>query len=514
METQTNPNEPPGRTVRVAWLWTAVFLGATALYVGTAQRGVSWQDSGMFQWRVLTGDVTGKLGLALAHPLYIAAGRALATVSADHLPALLNAFSGVGMAVALANLAAVVAILTGRRWIGLLIAAVLAVAHTPWWLATIAEVYTWSIAGLTAELWLLVLLIRRPNWQALAALALVSGLGWSLHNFALLPLPVYLAAMIVLLARRKLPGWSLAVAAAAYVVGAGPYLAMIVPLAARAGVVEAVRSALVGNYGRQVTNLAAVSMHWKANAALTAMNFVSALLPLAVVGWIRFRKRLGGALAAALAAVTLIEIVFYVRYPVPDQFTFLLPSLVLIAVAAGVGLAVLSDAWRAAAVAACLASIVIQPAFYALAPDLARRQMGSRVRERELPFRDELRYWMTPWKHNENSAERFARAALAQAAPNGVILPDSTSEHPLLLVQRLEGLSPRVAVQYEGQPLPPYSRNPGRFRRILGDRRLFAVTSQPGDLPRALSSDATIERAPGNMLYSIDLGGSGPSTRP
>ncbi|HOF18750.1 MAG TPA: hypothetical protein PK082_07550, partial [Phycisphaerae bacterium] len=332
METQTLPIEPPGRTVRVAWLWTAVFLAATALYVGTAQRGVSWQDSGMFQWRVLTGDYTGKLGLALAHPLYIVAGRALAAVSTEHLPALLNAFSGVGMAVALANLATVVALLTARRWIGLLIAAVLAVAHTPWWLATIAEVYTWSVAGLTAELWLLALLIRRPNWQALAALALVSGLGWSVHNFALLPLPVYLAVMVVLLVRRKLPAWSLAVAAAAYVVGAGPYLALIVPEAARAGIVETVRSALVGNYGRQVANLAAVSMHWKANAVLTAMNFVSALLPLAVVGWIRLRRRLGGALAAALGAVTLIEIVFYVRYPVPDQFTFLLPSLAMIAV--------------------------------------------------------------------------------------------------------------------------------------------------------------------------------------
>ena len=45
------------------------------LYALTAQQGVSWQDSGMLQFRIVTGDYTGNLGLALAHPLYIAIGR-------------------------------------------------------------------------------------------------------------------------------------------------------------------------------------------------------------------------------------------------------------------------------------------------------------------------------------------------------------------------------------------------------------------------------------------------------
>ena len=49
-------------------LWWFTFIITALLYLATCQRGVSWQDSGMFQWRVLTGDYTGKLGLALAHP--------------------------------------------------------------------------------------------------------------------------------------------------------------------------------------------------------------------------------------------------------------------------------------------------------------------------------------------------------------------------------------------------------------------------------------------------------------
>ena len=56
-------------------LWWLTFILSAVLYLLTCQRGVSWQDSGMFQWRVLNSDLTGDLGLALAHPLYIAAGK-------------------------------------------------------------------------------------------------------------------------------------------------------------------------------------------------------------------------------------------------------------------------------------------------------------------------------------------------------------------------------------------------------------------------------------------------------
>ena len=59
-------------------------------------------------------------------------------------------------------------------------------------------------------------------------------------------------------------------------------------------------------------------------------------------------------------------------------------------------------------------------------------------RARVLPFRDEVRYWLVPWKQDERSAELFAAAALKQAAPDGIILADSTSIYPLLLLQRLQ----------------------------------------------------------------------------
>ena len=411
----------------------------------------------MFQRRVLEGDYTAEVGLALSHPLYIAAGRVVLAVPIGSFAARLNFFSGLGMAVALANLAAVVTLLTGRRWTGLAVAAMLAVAHTVWWLSTIAEVYTWSVAGLTCELWLLVILIRRPRWGVLTALAFVSGLGWCVHNFALLPMPVYAIVAIVLVRRGKLPTWSLAAGAGAFCLGAGPYLAMIVNEAAATGSPGgAIGSALVGRYAEQVLNVASVSPRARVNAGLTAMNFVSVLVPLAVVGWFRLRRRAGGLLAGAIGALTVIHIVFVVRYNVPDQFTFLLPSLVLGAVSSGVGLAELADRsrrWRIASIAACAASVALVPVFYGSAPAIARAA-GLHVPERQR-FRDELRYWLVPWKHNEDSAERFAAAALKQAGPDGIILTDSTADEPILLVQRRDGLSPGVVVRLVGRDGAP-----------------------------------------------------------
>jgi len=465
-------------------------LAAGAFYCATAQRTISWQDSGMFQWRVLEGDYCGHLGLALAHPLYIAGGRTLALLSQDRLPLLLNCFSGLGAAVALANLAAVAALLTGKRWAGLLTAAMLATAHTVWWLSTAAEVYTWSLAGFTLEVWLLVKLLRQPGWGLLVWLGLVNGLGLCVHNFALLPLPVYVATAIVLIARRRLPAWSLAAAGGAWLAGAGLYIGMVVDLAASTGDwLGAVRSALTAGYGSKMLSVAASTAGLKENLVLSGANFAGLLLPLAVVGWCRLAARLGRGQAVALGAVTAVHVLFFATYRVPDQFTFILPSLAMIALATTVGLSVLTDVsrgWRGGVVAACLASLLWQPGAYWAGPHLAASLGVKVIRQRQLPFRDEVRYWLTPWKHNERSAEQFCRAAFSQAGPNGVILPDSTSRYPLLLYKRLVVPKTGVTVQTPAGPLPDWRTDPAGFREAVDGRPLYLVSRLPGYTPAEL----------------------------
>lgn len=484
-------------------LWLAVFFAAALLYLITAQRGVSWQDSGIFQWRVRTGDLAGRSGLALAHPLYVAAAQLLRLVPLGTLETRLNVFSGIGMAVALGNLAVAATLLTGRKWIGFVTAGMLAVTHTAWWLSTIAEVYTWSVAGLTAELVLLIFLLKRPKTQTLCVLAFVNGLGLTIHNFALLPLPVYFFAGIFLVTKRKLAARSLAFAVAAWLVGSGLYLILIIQLAVRTGDFSAaIHSALFGAPG--MLNTDAGRGQIRANAGLGALSFVNLLLPLAVVGWVGFRRQVGNATAAALGAITLIHLLFVLNYSVPDQFLFLLPTLTMISLAAAVGIAVLEargPGWRRIAISAGIASLGLPPIFYASAPALVRRAGVEISRARELPFRNELRYWLVPWKHNEDSAERFARAALLQTRPGDLIIADETAFYPLKIIRDRDRIGSGVLLNEEAAFPPDLQRGFGRFQEFLGERQIYVVSPVPGYTPPQLLATLNFERRPGEVLY-------------
>lgn len=519
MNIESSQPSPARSSASIATAWLAVFVVTSGLYFFTCQRGVGWQDSALFQWRVVTGDYQGKLGLALAHPTYVAAGRVILWLAGENLPRALSFFSGVGMAAALANLMGVLTLLTGRRRIGLVVAGMLAVAHTPWWLATSVKVEAWAVTGLTAELWLLICLLRRPRWHLLAALALLSGLDWTVHNFALLPLPVYLATAIWLVARRKLPAWSIAAAGGAYILGASVYLIMIVRYAlANGSVAQAISSALWGDYRANVLNAKQVSTYFKENAVFTAMNFVGVLGPLALVGWAGMKRRLGGPLAWILGAITLVEAAFFVRYNVPDQFLFSLPTLFMIALAAGIGLDVvcgISARWRGAALAACAASVVLGPMFYAAAPGLvARYRPPGSLRRRALPFRDEVRYWLIPWKQDETSAQQFLQAAFDQAGPDAVILPDPACARPLGVYGRLHNEYAGVTVQVMGDPLPAYEQDPREFRRVVGDRPVFVTTYEANPAAQALQRDAVLEQKPDQVLSRVLWKANEPESAP
>lgn len=419
-------------------LWWATFAVFLVLYGLTCQRHADWGDSGMFQWRVQQADYTGPNRLAQAHPLYIALGRAMAAVPVGSLTTRISLLSGLGMAVALANLAVVAAMITGSRTTALLIAAMLGTAQTPWLLSTMAEVYTWTAAGLTAELYLLLRLVDRPSWRTLAALALVSGLGLSNHNLALLPLPAYAVVALLLLSRGRLPAGALLAAALAYLLGASPYLYLTAREAAQTGSIgEAIHSALFGNFRHAVLSVGFQGQYFNRNLCFLGMNFIGIFAPLAMVGLVCLH-RLGRVLALSIAYITAIHVLFLIRYPRPDMFTFSLPSLVMLAVPAALGAAVLAEKsprLRRLTTAGLLLSIAAQPAMYALGPHLARAAGVDAGRIRQLPFRDDLRYWLVPWKHNEDSARRFAAAALRQAAPDGTIIADGTPLYPLLLCQ-------------------------------------------------------------------------------
>ena len=487
-------------------LWLAVFAVFVFLYGITCQQGVSWQDSGMFQLRILNADLYGRLGLALAHPLYIAAGQVLKVIPFGDLAWRLNFFSGLGMAVALANISCVGARLTDRRWIGLMVALMLGTAHTVWWLSTIAEVYTWSVAGLTAELWILFNLIREPTLKKAGGLALVNGIGLTIHNFSLLTLPVHALLLVWLVTRDCLPGKALLVALLSYIAGGSLFIGMTISEAFSSGsLITAVKSALFSHYGEAVFNVAGMSSHPLANFGLSGLNFVSFLLPLAVVGWIFLFKRLDKTTAVVLSAITVIELLFFIRYSVPDQFTFILPSLTMIALAAAIGIRVISEksaAWHKAVAVLCVLSVFMPPIIYAAGPRLMEITGIDISRSRKLPYRNETRYWLKPWKHNEESAQRFVENAMEQAAPNGVIMASSTAAYPLLYYNKKEKPESDVTILYR-KDFPDYNSAPEEFREQLAGRPLYIVSPVKGYAPSQLLNDAEFKKQPGEALYLV-----------
>jgi len=456
----------------------------------------------MFQWRIITGDYIGDYGLALAHPLYILIGQIFLFIPTGEMAFRLNFASGIGMSIALANIAVLAFQFTGRRWIGIATALMLSVMHTVWWLSTITEVYTWNVAFMTGELLLIVHLIRAPKWQTAVALAFLNGLNLSIHNLALLALPVYIVVLIVLVKKRRLPAWTLAASAAGFVSGSSLYIIMMISLALGKGDLwKAVSSALFGRYTSEVLNVQTSWRFLKYNAALSLLNFVNFSVPLAVIGWFGMKRCLGGFLTVALMAITVIHFGFFIRLSLPDQFTFFLPSLVMIMLAASVGISVLAEKsgkWRIGVIFACAFSVIMPPIIYAKAPKIIELAGMKVERERPRPFRDEIRYWTIPWKHNERSAEQFAEAALKQALPNGIIISDTTAYYPLVLVQQRDNTTAaEVSVKLSD------INKKQNLQNILLNRSVFIVLPEFKFLAPDIMTRIDISRKEEDVLYSV-----------
>jgi len=488
-------------------LWTGVLCAGLILYGLTVQQGISWQDSGLLQWRILTGDYIGSLGLALAHPLYIAIGRLFLLIPFGSDFMLLNFCSSAGMAVTLANVSVLGFLLTGRRWIGLMTASMLAVMYTPWWLSTIAEVYTWNTAFFTAELIFFIVCVRKPSLGSLVGLFLCSGLNLSVHNMALLSLPVYGTWALFLVCRRRLSPACIALAGLAYVCGAAPLVWLVVQEILQTGSLQAsVESMLVGRYAANVLNVSSTGPLMAVNAALSSLNFLHPGLILGVLGWAAMVKRIGKPLGWSLLILLGLQGLFFVRYSVPDQFTFIVPTLVLFSLGMAVGMDVLacrSAAMKKTVVTACLFSMALMPLTYAVLPPILEVLNLNVKRERVLPFRDEMRYWIVPWKHTEKSAEQFARTALLEAAPDGLIVCDSTSYYPLILMkERMPGVE-GVSIEGYTTVASRYGAVPDELVQLLSARQVFLVSPVLNFIAEEHRQFFEFAREDGMILYTI-----------
>ncbi len=399
-----------------------------ALYLLTAQRGVSWGDSGLFQYRLLINDHIGQGGLACAHPLYIIVGSFLS----KFLPKEVffwgvNAFSGFWASLALTFLC-LSARLLGVSAKGVAFAVLtLGFSHLLWSMSALAEVYTMSLFALSLEIYfgLRFLESGRARWFVLLFLA--NGLHFSIHNYALLNLPVYALLAGRLLRSRHVK--TVVAATGVWLLGSSFILSLgIDHFRAGGDLWASIQTVLMGNYTASVAGTGAPSLKTVfINFMLTGLSVV---LPLFWAGvrfyatnfkLLRVRRDL-----RFVAALLVVQFVFWVRYFVPDQWTFALPTLFLTVLLFSVATCEIR-CWKRLLGATLLLSVLMPWAICRAGfvfPDAVRR---SRVHV----ARDNMRYFIVPWKHDERSAETFA-AAVEEIVPDGArVYADFTNVTPL-----------------------------------------------------------------------------------
>ena len=393
-----------------------IAAGFFVLYIATCQRGWCWQDGGLFQRRIFSGDINGGFGIAAAHPLFIMFGVAVDSVcrmlggGTEARLFLTNAQSAFWMALAVGFFAAAVRRYSGSAKSAWICGFAFGFAHMTWWMGTICEVHALEIFLFAAELFVLVgEWTEKNSFSRAAILFALCGVHFSVHNLALLALPVY-AYLVWRNVKGPNRAGRLAMIALCWALGASPVILLALRKYALSGFALTVRSVFVGSFGGAVFGLVPPSPKlFFLNVALAAMSFA---MPAACLGASLWSTRVRGKplertpaeaqLRIPLVVILAIHALFLVRYFVPDQAFFLLPALVLSLLLVSPGLA--DERSTGLALVAC---VLIGAAVPLLAARIA--SSAPRLDRGTHPGRDDVMYFAIPWKFNEDSCDRLVK---------------------------------------------------------------------------------------------------------
>jgi hypothetical protein len=508
-----NPTQPTSArpASRLGLQYLLVLAAAMLLYVATVAPGVLWQDNGLVQVRVLRRDLVGDLGLALSHPLYYVIALAFQGLPLSESALKTNLVSAVFGAVTVANLFLLLALATRARVPAVVGALTLAVAHTFWQHAALAEVYSLTSALLVGELlcaWLFTH-TRRSRWLVL--LFLVNGVGVSNHMLAMLSLACYLGLLTWGLAARVVQPRVLPACAAAWLLGAAFFLYLIASeIGAGAGVRATLHSALFGvEFRGNVLNTADIARLLRNGLLYLGLNFPTPSAALALFGWGTLGASRTRPFRATVITLLGVHLVWAVHYDIVDQYTCFIPAIVLLAFLIGVGAARVRTRWPALRGGWLLASAIVPVLVYAILPTAARTAGVHLGVRREVPYRDSYSYFLVPWKNGYRGAERFAREVHEFLPEGAVLLADASTARPLHYFQLTGRWTKRIRVE---PPLRRPNVTPRPAESVLRDELeaglVYVVTPVEGYCPDWLLERYEVERA--GLVYRV----VGPKRRP
>jgi len=496
----TLPAAPHGQ--RAGRLWLPVFLAGAALYVATACRSVQWQDSGWQQYRIVSGQIEHPRGLALYHPVHYYLGRAalagLPWLEPAHAITLVSALAA---AAAVANVAALLLLLTGAVAPALVGAGALALSHTFWQHATHTESYTITAALLTSEWLLLARWMAGGSPRCLVAALGANGLGIGNHLLAALATPVDAVVVIAALRSKRISARWAAAASLAWLLGTLPYSAWVAHSAWATGDLPGtLRSALFAKYAVNVLNTQISLRQLALTAGYVAYNFPGIVVPLAIWGMVR-RAALPRTLWWVLACELAIFIVFVARYSITDQYSFLFPVYALLAVFGGLGVAALlrrPAPWRRVGLAAAALSVAWTPLVYATTASVLRSRDALPGLVGNKPYRDGYRAFFLPWGAGESYGQRLNDELARLAGNDGTVIIADHMQGFAIRYGQLTGAIPAAVTlldAFGALSEQDLARLAARAAEAHGAGRRVVLVPRDRDTPGALLPGAAWERA-------------------
>jgi hypothetical protein len=154
--------------------------------------------------------------------------------------------------------------------------------------------------------------------------------------------------------------------------------------------------------------------------------------------------------------------------------------------------------WKRVSIIALCVSIPILPVLtYAAFPVVLDTLSVKPVKIRSLPYRDNMRYFLMPWKHQDRGPERFAIESFEQAE-NATIIVDFTPLTVLKYYKNFEGYGQNTKLQSsESIDLSIY------LRENIAKKKLFIV--EPDLVRRAKGCENLYEFGRAGTLFRITL---------
>ena len=465
--------------------YIAVFLIAAVLYVATCAPGPLWQDSGMYQYRIRHNDIQGNLGLALSHPLYHIIGVGVKHIPLGEFAYRINLISAIAAALTIANLFLLLRLWLKRIFPAVIAAATLALSHTFWRHAVIAETYTLYTALLLAELLMLLQYVKTKRMLFLYLLGLFNGLAVANHMFAAIAFVCYLVFLIVLLVRRQIRLRHFGIIVLLWLIGAAPYGYLILKnIIQTGGFTTTVSSALFGkSWQGNVLNVSLSARLIKEDLILMAYNFPTPNVVFFFVGLFILRKISSArSFANVLLALLILFFIFAFRYTVPDRYAFFIPFYCLTSVLIGVGfnLLIAQPNRKILCWIVFIFSLLPIP-IYIVAPAMAQKQKFNLFTRADVPYRDDYIWFLQPWKAGYSGAEKFADEVFEKLGSDAVVYADNTMVYPLLYMQEIKGKRADIKIISEyasGEGLPLLSEK--SIEQWLTEADVYAVSPVAG----------------------------------